>query len=202
MNSKVIGELEFCAIDFESAGTARGKTDAPVQVGMVTWSLKGGVLDQWESYIHTDRDITWSAQKVHGISKEDLRGAPKMMMMWPEFKKRLESRPVVAHSCGTEKRFLRAFPAHGFGPWVDTLQLARAAWPDLLDHSLGGICEALGLSVRVAELVEGRDWHDALFDATGSIVLLEKLIVDFGIAERSLDHLEDPDISRWYRMRR
>ncbi len=202
IESKVLRELEFCAIDFESAGTASGKTDAPVQVGMVRWSLERGILEQWVSYIHTECDITWAAQKVHGISKEDLKGAPKMAMIWPHFKNMMRGRIVVAHNCGTEKRFLRAFPAHGFGPWVDTLQLARAAWPTLLDHSLSGLCDTLDLSSKVSDLVGERSWHDALFDAVGSIVLLDRVLNEFDLADSPLCVLEKPDTSQWHRLRR
>ena len=35
-------ELRFTAIDFESAGAARGQTDTPVQIGLAQWSLARG----------------------------------------------------------------------------------------------------------------------------------------------------------------
>ena len=38
----MISEHTFAAIDFESAGAERGKTDVPVQIGMATWSLPAG----------------------------------------------------------------------------------------------------------------------------------------------------------------
>lgn len=196
-----IKDTTFTAIDFESAGTAPGKTDAPVQIGTCTWDLTEGVTDTWISYIHTDQDITWAAQKVHSISHEDLRDAPKLMLLWPSIKRRLKNRAVVAHGHGTEKRFLHAFPGHGFGPWIDTLQLSRAAWPDLPSHSLGDLCSALGLEEKVSALVPDKTWHDALYDAVASIILLEKVISDFKLEEADLATLEHPDISKWHKQR-
>ncbi|GAA5496845.1 exodeoxyribonuclease 10 [Rubritalea halochordaticola] len=202
MTRTVIRETIFTAIDFESAGTASGKTDAPVQVGTTSWSLDDGISDTWTSYIHTDQDITWSAQKVHGITRDDLKDAPKLMLLWPHLKRRLASRAVVAHGHGTEKRFLNAFPGHGFGPWIDTLQLSRAAWPEISDHSLGAICQTHNLHHSVGKIVPDRTWHDALYDAAASIVLLEHIINTFELHNSPLSSLISPDTSAWHRLRR
>lgn len=198
----MISNICFTAIDFESAGAARGKTDSPVQIGMATWSVKGGHVDPYVSYLHTDQPIHWSAAKVHGITPADLVGAPPLLTLWPEIKKRLGGRAVVAHGKGTEKRFLRAFPGHGFKPWIDTLHIARAAWPELGDHSLGALCEARGLDAAVRELVDGRSWHDALFDAVASLVLLEHIVESCGLEGHPLEALVKPDTSAWHRTRR
>lgn len=197
----MIKDTIFTAIDFESAGTAPGKTDAPVQIGTCTWDGAKGVTDTWISYIHTDQDITWSAQKVHGITHEDLRDAPKMMLLWPHIKRRLKNRAVVAHGHGTEKRFLHAFPGHGFGPWIDTLQLSRAAWPELDSHSLGDLCKSLDLEEKVTAIVPEKTWHDALYDAVASIILLEKIITDFELTEEPISKLENPDTRAWHELR-
>ncbi|MGJ8673404.1 3'-5' exonuclease [Rubritalea sp.] len=196
-----LSETIFTAIDFESAGTAPGKTDAPVQIGTCTWSLADGVTDSWISYIHTEQDITWSAQKVHGITHDDLRDAPKLMLLWPSIKRRLKNKAVVAHGHGTEKRFLHAFPGHGFGPWIDTLQLSRAAWPELPSHSLGDLCKALDLEEKVTELVSEKTWHDALYDAVASIILLEKIVSDFQLDDANISVLESPDTRTWHSLR-
>ena len=68
-----------------------------------------------------------------------------MGVLWPAFRSRLAGAVVVAHSAGTEKRFLRTFPMHGFGPWLDTVVLARRAWPNLPDYSLEALITNFGL---------------------------------------------------------
>ncbi len=197
-----IRDCRFTAIDFESAGSGRGQTDCPVQVGLASWSVGAGHHDPFVSYLHCAQPILWSAQKVHGITAAHLKGAPALPTLWPELKSRLAGAVVVAHGKGTEKRFLRAFPGHGFGPWVDTLLLARAAWPDLSDHSLGALCTAHGLGGKVAGLIDGRSWHDALFDAAASLVLLEHLVDSLVLADQPAEALITPDTSVWHRLRR
>ncbi len=196
-----VHQCRFTAIDFESAGAVRGKTDTPVQVGLASWSLENGHSDTFVSYLHTDQPIQWAAQKVHGITAGDLKCAPSLLTLWPELKKRLSGAIVVAHGKGTEKRFLRAFPGHGFGPWVDTLLLARAAWPDLADHSLGTVCDTHGLTEKIQRLVQEKTWHDALFDSVASVVLLEYLIESYSLGGQSVDFLLQPNTSVWHSRR-
>lgn len=197
----MIRDTLFTAIDFESAGTSPGKTDAPVQIGTCTWSLSDGITDEWTSYIYTDQPITWAAQKVHNISSDDLRDAPKLMLLWPHLKSRLGNAAIVAHGHGTEKRFLHAFPGHGFGPWIDTLQLSRAAWPDLPSHSLGDICHSLQLGDQVRARLPEKNWHDALFDSIASIIILQHLIESFRLQDAPLYTLLQPDTTTWRTLR-
>ncbi len=198
----LIRHCRFTAIDFESTGAARGKTDSPVQVGLACWSPDHGHTDSFVSYLHTTEEIQWSARKVHGIGPEQLADAPSLLMLWPEFKKRLASAAVVAHGKGTEKRFLRAFPGHGFGPWIDTLLLARAAWPELPDHSLGAVCDALQLTASICAAVPEKSWHDALFDSVASLMLLAHLVETHALADHPVEALVQPDTSRWHVLKR
>jgi DNA polymerase-3 subunit epsilon len=197
----MIRNTSFTAIDFESAGTSPGKTDAPVQIGTCSWNLTEHVTDTWVTYIHTQQKITWAAQKVHGITHAELQDAPKLMLLWPAIKRRLQHHAVVAHGHGTEKRFLHAFPGHGFDPWIDTLQLARAAWPNLPDHSLGALCCSLDLKTKIDAIVPEKSWHDALYDAVASIILLEKVIHDFQLANADINTLTHPDTRAWHQLR-
>lgn len=197
----MIASHTFAAIDFESAGAAHGKTDVPVQIGMATWSAQNGHANPFVSYIGTDQTVTWSAQKVHGISLENLAESPPLISLWPQIKATLSGRPLVAHGHGTEKRYLSSFPGHGFGPWIDTLQLSRAAWPQLSSHALGDLCEQFHLTRKVTELVPKRTWHDALYDATASLILLEYLIDAFGLGSADLQVLLKPDTRQWHSLR-
>ena len=197
----LVRHCRFTAIDFESAGASPGSTDAPIQVGLASWSMDGGHGNAFVSYLRTGQAVRWSARKVHGIGADQLADAPALLSLWPELKSRLAGAAVVAHGKGTEKRFLGSFPGHGFGPWIDTLLLARAAWPSLPDHSLGALCGHWGLVSTIQELVPEKSWHDALFDAVASLVLLERLIRDFDLAGQPAESLARPDTSAWHRVR-
>lgn len=180
----------FTAIDFESAGS--GRQDLPVQIGLCQWSLASGHGNAFVSYLHHPEGPSLQAQRIHGISVAQTRDAPALRELWPTLQAQLRVGAVVAHGKGTEKRFLRCFPSHGFGPWVDTLLLARAAWPDLPNHALGTVCDHLALTPLIQQHCPHRQWHDALFDATASLFLLEHVVKALKLDDRELAFLLQP----------
>lgn len=195
-----VRDAAWAALDFESAGAAPGRNDEPVQVGMAVW--RGGrVTDFFRSYLHSPVRITRAARAVHGIGDDDVGDAPPLASLWPEFKTRLGGAVVVAHGAGTEKRFLRAFPLHGFGPWLDTLAVARAVLPDLAGHSLGEVVAALRVEEEVRVLCPALDWHDALFDAVACLVVLRSVVQIRGLSAATVGQLLAPDASAYHRRR-
>ncbi|MEM6822850.1 MAG: 3'-5' exonuclease, partial [Verrucomicrobiota bacterium] len=148
-----IRDVCFVGIDFESAGVRQGDTDVPIQIG---WGiLEHDEIDPTEffrRYLFTNKPITWSASKVHGISAKHLEGAQRFEDLWPELSRSLQGRVLVAHGHGTEKRFLGQFPTHNLGPWVDTLTLARRWCGGLKSHRLGDVVTGLGLEAELRQL--------------------------------------------------
>ena len=163
-------------LDFESTGAVQGLPDEPWQVGMVEMR-EGRVTGHFhESYLRVaaGRPFNPYAPGRHAELRGVLASAPALSELWPVWKPWLEGRPLAAHNIGTERKFLlRAAPLHQLGPWVDTLRLARRVRPDLEGHSLREVAEALGIAERTRGLCPGRDWHDALFDAFASALILE-----------------------------
>lgn len=197
-------DCAYAAIDFESAGAAPGRSDTPVQIGMAILDRDGITPGRFQRrYLNPGRPVTWAARKTHGIRDEDVVGAPRLLDIWPDIRACLGGRVVVAHGASTEQRFLRAFPGHGFGPWVDTLRLARAIAPGLSGYALEEVMAATGLEHRLRSLCPDLTWHDALFDAVACLVFLEFVIREFGDGGRlPLSALVTPDTGGYYAARR
>lgn len=184
----LISDTTFAAIDFEAAGATPGAPDAPIQIGIATGKI-GEAPELFTSYLALDRPVTRGAQRVHGITDELLAGAPSLLQLFPTLKTHLSDRPLVAHAHGTEKRFLAALPGHPFGPWLDTLTLTKKIYPQAPSHRLGSLCDSLLLTPKLQELVPERDWHDALFDAAASLLLLFHIIDELNLADQPLKFL-------------
>jgi DNA polymerase III epsilon subunit-like protein len=185
-------EAILTVLDFESTGAVRGQVDEPWQVGMV--EMQGGrVTGRFhESWLRVDASRAFNpyAPGRHAEIRQILAAAPQMSELWPMWRPWLENRPLAAHNVGTEKKFLRrAAPMHPLGPWIDTLKLARPARPDLAGHSLAEVCDAMGLTARAGEFCPGRDWHDALFDAYASALVLEHCLALPGWESVSIEAL-------------
>lgn len=172
--------LEFASIDFESTGHREGIGDEPIQVGIAV--MKGFEIDKssfFRSYIKPSNDlqITSRSQSVHRIKNEQLEKSPVLFELWPKINELLSKRVVVAHGAGTEKRFLKSFPMHGFDIWIDTLQLAKKVLPESTDYSLGALIHDIGANEDLKTICPELDWHDALFDAVASLFLLKELLL-------------------------
>ena len=172
-----IREISFAALDFESAGERANEAGVPVQIGIaVMEGLTPSPGSFYRSYLKAGRPVTWSARQIHGITGEELGNAPELLSLWPEVKGRLGGRWIVSHGSGTEKRFLRVFPLHGFGPWVDTLTLSRQILPGRSSYALSDLVAELSLVEEARLLLPDFRWHEALSDALASLLLLRKLI--------------------------
>jgi len=185
-----VREISVAALDFESAGERPDEAGIAIQIGIAAMErLEPRPETFFRSYLNPGRSVTWAARKVHGIGDDDLEGAPLLLSLWPEIRERLGGRWIVGHGSGTEKRFLRAFPMHGFGPWVDTLTLSRKILPGRPSYALSDLCRELGVESEAAVLVHGFRWHEALSDALASMLLLRRLVHLADIADQPAEIL-------------
>jgi len=149
--------MEFVAIDFETTGYENGATNEPWQLGLaVVRDLE--IVETREWFFKT------TLTPDH----------PTMMEQWDEWHPYLAHRRLVAHNIATERTILtRVAPFEKWGPWVDTLKLARARFPKVPGHKLGELCEAFGCVPQI----DGRTWHDGLYDAIACAMLAIRLAI-------------------------
>lgn len=197
-----VRDAVWAAIDFESSGVRPGLGDEPVQLGIaVATGGRGNPGNFLRSYLRHAGAVSGPARAVHGIGEAETRDAPALADLWSGIRERLSGAVVVAHGAGTEKRFLRAFPLHGFGPWLDTLALARAVFPRLAEYSLRDVVNAAGVEHEVRTLCPGLDWHDALFDSVACLVFLRAALDLAGLQDAVVGQLLALDSSAYRRRR-
>lgn len=175
---RLAAEARFVALDFETTGSVRGYPVEPWQVGFVRVESGRVCGEPFESLLRIgDRPFNPHAPGRHALLRDRLAWAPAPGEQWPLWASWLMGVPLVAHNAGTERTLLRRLaPLHRLGPWIDTLALARRAYPSLASKALEDVVAALGLSARVASLCPGRGAHDALYDAFACAVLLEHFL--------------------------
>lgn len=191
-------------IDFETTGSVEDYPNEPWQIGLVF--LHEGRVDShymFESLIGIgERPFNPYAPGRHAQVREELCRAPTMADLWPTLSAWLTNRPLGGHNVAVERHVLAdAYPLHAFGPWIDTLDLIRIAYPQLGSHKLEDLVWDLELAHRVQELCPGRDPHDALFDATSAAVLLEFLLQQNGWMNADLDELTAAKPRTYFRRR-
>jgi len=188
-----IVDVEATVLDYESTGVLAGYPNEPWQIGMVT--LRAGRVDagsMFESLLRVDaaRPFNPHAPGRHALLRSEIAEAPTPQELWTRIEPRLAGRPLCAHNVATEKKFIRAMaPMHSFGPWIDTLRIARKVWPGHSSYSLGDLVGLLDLESRVDALCPGKEAHDALYDAVASAMLLEHLLEQPGWGRITLGEL-------------
>lgn len=61
--------------------------------------------------------------------------------------------------------------------------------PGLADYSLSSLCGALGLTCSVEALLPSRRWHDALYDALASLLIVRFLVKELNLSGQPLEVL-------------
>ena len=134
-------------------------------------------------FVNPERSIPADAIRVHGITDDKVRDAPKFHAIVVDLMEFIGDAPVIAHNA----QFDRNFIDHECGRcghallhetrWIDTLQLAQKRWPGM-PNSLDALCKRYKVS-----LVD-RSFHGALIDAR---LLAEVYLELKGGKERVLD---------------
>jgi DNA polymerase-3 subunit epsilon len=95
--------MNFTAIDFETATNHA----SPCAVGIVTVE-NGIIMDEYYSLIQPPGNrYNWYTIQVHGISPQDTKDAPIFSEVYPEIKKRLQNKIVVAHNAAFDRSVLQ-----------------------------------------------------------------------------------------------
>lgn len=174
VESLLVRECPFTAIDFETTGTVSGWPVEPWQIGMAKMSPKGEIIESFSSLlgVSADRPFNRFAPGRHALLRDELALSPTLPQIWNEVEPWVIGTVLVAHNIGTERTILgKAAPLHRPGPWVDTLKLARRIYPSLASFALEDIIVRLGLSQSVCAVCPGLAPHDAYFDAVACGVL-------------------------------
>ncbi len=157
---------------FDTETTSRDvKFGELVEIGAVRVS-GGTISDRFSTLAKPSRGII--GKQIHGITAADVAGAPSPVEAARQFMAWAGDDIIVGHNVGFDITFLEAALADGtrldVGRYLDTLVLARAAYPDLDAHKLADLVEFFELGTVPA--------HRALGDAEATAALLLRLASD------------------------
>lgn len=150
----------FLAIDFE---TATGSPDSACSVG-VAHIESGSIIETSHTLINPGiPGEAWNPfnSKIHGISPEQVEDAADFAEVWDDLTTRFAGLPLVAHNAVFDMGVIRASAeSRGMAidpiPYLCSVKLSRAAWPDMKSVRLNLVAERLGIEL---------DHHNAESDA-------------------------------------
>lgn len=181
MNSGLqkISDTAFCALDLETTGI-NPAFHAIVEVGIVRFTGKGAGVT-FSALVNPGVPIPEDVTAIHGITDDMVRDAPPISSILDTISGMIRGSVLVIHNPGFDMSFLgQAFRGNERPvpcmEAVDTVRLARLAYPVLPNHRLETVCGHLGIVTR---------HHRALDDATACMMVFHDVL-----------RREDPE-NRW-----
>ena len=177
-------EIPLAVIDFETTGTS-AEDDRVVEFGVVCFH-RGEMTRREDLLIHPGRPIPEDAAKVHGITDDEVEGAPSFAEALPTICEMLEGHLPVAYNAKFDQGFLLAEVGRNAGAlpealrgkpdalppamrpdvvWLDPLVWAREILKDLKSRRLGDVAAHFDIPLEQAHRAAG----DA--EATGRVLL-------------------------------
>ncbi|MEY8881107.1 exonuclease domain-containing protein [Donghicola sp. XS_ASV15] len=152
------GAFRFFALDVETANRHRSSI---CQIG-IAGVRSDNSIETWSTYVDPITE-DWSCTRIHGITARTVVGAPVFPQVIATIDAMLAGFTVYQHSHFDKGAVNSACGLAGITPpawkWMDSLIVARRAWPELRGnggHGLGNLKTYLGLKF---------EHHDAEEDA-------------------------------------
>ena len=158
-------------VDVETTGFDP-RVDRVVEMAAVT-VIDERIVDTWSTLVDPERPIPFYATRVHGISDDDIAGAPTFAFAQWHLAERCWGATVVAHNASFDLGFLPRLRVHRS---LCTLALARQAFPEAPNFKNQTLRSYLGIRVdRAGGLVAHRALDDALVTAHVLVRCFERL---------------------------
>ena len=155
-------------LDTETTGFDPRSGDRMVEIGCIELENLTPTGRTFHTMINPDRNIGPEVVRVHGITNEKVKEAPKFPEIADALHAFIGDAPVIAHNAGFDRNFVN-FELEAAGRaiiaddrWIDTLQLAQKRFPGMA-NSLDALCKRFKVS-----LVE-RTLHGALTSTGGDL---------------------------------
>lgn len=152
-------------LDTETTGLDQGK-DRLIEIGIIELVDRELTGMTWHTYLNPDMRIDPDATKVHGITDDDVVGAPGFWFVKDDLMDFIDGAEVIAHNAPFDIGFINHELARfndkrkvaDVAKVTDTLAIARAKYPNKR-NTLDALCK------RYKVDNSGRELHGALIDA-------------------------------------
>lgn len=167
-----IEPIDFVVIDVE---TACSRVSSICQIGIVGFKDGSEVLS-YETLVDPRDDFYSFNTRIHGICAQHVVGQPDFGMVHAIVDGHLAGRTTVAHSYFDKGALSAACRVHSRPAiettWLDSVRVAKRAWPQLASHRLNVLSRYLGIAHK---------HHDALSDARAAGLVIVRAIEHTGI---------------------
>lgn len=163
---------DFVVVDVE---TACARVSSICQIGIVGFK-DGRETFAYETLLDPLDDFSPFNTRIHGLTADHVTGAPTFGDVHAAIHNHLSGRVTVAHSLFDKSALAAACAIHRRAAvetrWLDSVRVAKRAWPELPSHRLNVLTRFLGVPHR---------HHDALSDARAAGMVIVRAIEHTGM---------------------
>lgn len=163
---------DFVVVDVE---TSCSQISSICQIGIVGFK-DGRETFAYETLLDPRDRFSSFNTRIHGITSDHVMGSPTFADVHAVVAAHMSGRVAVAHSLFDKGALAAACLIHRRDPidatWLDSVRVARRAWPDLPSHRLNVLTHFLELPHK---------HHDALSDARAAGMVIVRAIEHTGM---------------------
>ena len=170
--------MRYVALDFETGNAS------PLSACALGASIfeDGTLVREQVSLIRPPagvRKFHWGNVRVNHITEKMVADAPPFDAVWQSLADEAEGSVLVCHNAMFDVGVLNACLAHYHLPipecrYVCTVKISRRVWPELVNHKLDTVSDALGIAL---------DHHEAGSDARAAGLILQAALRETGSAD-------------------
>jgi DNA polymerase III epsilon subunit len=180
-----LSDVSFVILDTETTGLNPAFGDKIIEIALLKVRNRE-IIDRFESFINPGRPISPGASAINGITDEMVKFSPYFTQIVDQILAFIQDSVLVIHNAKFDLGFIASqlhlaklsFPSN---PVLDTIRLAKQAYPNLVSYSLGNLAGALDI---VPEHL-----HRAMDDVEITARVFNKILTELG--SRNITSLED-----------
>lgn len=170
--------MRYIALDFETGNASRLSACA-LGVSIFEDQTPAGELVTLIKPPAQVGKFHWGNVRVNHIKESMVVDAPTFDIIWRELADRVDGSVLVCHNAMFDTAVLCACLAHYHLPvpdcrYVCTVKVAQRIWPQLINHKLDTVADALGIALN---------HHEAGSDARAAGLILQAALHETGCAD-------------------
>lgn len=166
--------MRFAITDIETTGS-HASGNSIIEIAVIVWE-DNEIVDEYQTLVNPGVRLPLYISTLTGINDKMLVHAPVFEDIADELLEVFRDCIFVAHNVSFDYSFIKASFEHVGLSWappkLDSIKMARKAFPGLRSYGLGNICQELNIRNEAA--------HRAMGDARATLTLFDKCMALLG----------------------
>ncbi|MCL2819123.1 MAG: exonuclease domain-containing protein, partial [Actinomycetia bacterium] len=130
-------EPQICILDVETTGF-NPYSDEIIEIAIVRMDGPD-IIDEFSTFIKPTKPISARITQITSITNEDVEEAPDIEQVAPQIRAFIGDSAILAHNASFDRSFVEQACGELEGPWLDSIEITRIAFPHLGAHNLDAL---------------------------------------------------------------